>query len=1074
MKSNKSIIICALMVLMVLICANTVSAEDALNANLTSEANDIIASDSVDEVVASTEAGEALAADDSSEVLSESGDILYIDCNYEGETESGTADAPFKSITNAMEEVTGGETLYLKNGFYAIPGDKIGNIQNMDLTVVGESDGGVTLKAVPPNNNYNYMSAWGFVTIKGTGCLTLTNLTFLAIPQTINNCAGHIIQVYGEADCVMTNITIKDSGLSRTIYITSSGQVNITNLRLVNNTYSDTAYPIDLSGAGEVNIKDSVIDNNRYVKYVNEGAMADLIAVTKGRMNLDNVSICNNSITPNQNKGLFYVQGNLTMVNCKIKNNTVKRMSSTELLPLFCLYGTSSNRAYLNIQQSVISGNNALYLSKKQGGQSAIVNYCNINNNNFTKAYIFENYGTNNFDSNWWGDNEPPEQSVLEYSQAAPKVILNNWVVGDENYVYTLNDGSELEKVIPELPGLEPVGSSVVIDPIENVIEGNDVVITYSVENETAVSIVVKDSNGNEITDGVDTSVAGQVTVSNLDVGMYTIAITNAETGTIFGSSDSQTFRVLSNQNNVTLVATSRTVRVDQNATVNVVLNETAATGTVIINIDGVDYSAEVVDGAADITLPFMPAGKTTLDVFYTGDGLFNNATTTVTVNVNKYPITLKATAATVRVGNDVTVKVTLSKTDATGPVSITVNGNEFTATASAGKANVVLSGLPVGQYALDVNYEGDARYKACSGVVTFNVNKIPTTLKATAATVRVGNDVTVNVVISKTGATGPVSIVANGNEFTANATNGKASVILSGLPVGQYSLDVNYLGDENYKPCSGVVTFNVNKIPTTLKATARTVHVGEDVTVNVVLSKTDATGIVSIVANGEEFTAVAQNGKANIVISGLPTGQYSLDVNYLGYGNYKPCSGIVTFNVNKWKSTMEASACAVHVGENAIVNVQLDSDATGEAIITIDGVDYVGTVEDGVASIIIPNLPAGEYSLKVTYTGDDKYKSTTADVDFNVNKNYVRMKATARTVKVGNDVVVNVALSDDATGEVVINANGNNYTATVTDGTAVVVIPGLPVGQYALDVNYSGDDKYRSYTGKVTFNVNA
>ena len=141
---------------------------------------------------------------------------------------------------------------------------------------------------------------------------------------------------------------------------------------------------------------------------------------------------------------------------------------------------------------------------------------------------------------------------------------------------------------------------------------------------------------------------------------------------------------------------------------------------------------------------------------------------------------------------------------------------------------------------------------------------------------------------------------------------------------------------------------------------------------------------------------------------------------------------------------------------------------------INLNGAEYKSTVENGNAAIIIPILPVGQYDLNVSYSGDGKYKPYTGTVKFNVNRYYVRMKATARTVKVGNDVTVNVVLSEDALGDVFINVNGTNYTGTIENGTAVIVIPELHVGQYALDVNYSGDDKYRNYTGKVTFNVNA
>ncbi len=180
-----------------------------------------------------------------------------------------------------------------------------------------------------------------------------------------------------------------------------------------------------------------------------------------------------------------------------------------------------------------------------------------------------------------------------------------------------------------------------------------------------------------------------------------------------------------------------------------------------------------------------------------------------------------------------------------------------------------------------------------------------------------------------------------------------------------------------------------------------------------------------------------------------------------------------MTFNVNKQNSVLKPTARTVKVGADVTVNVEVSKDATGNVSIVIDGVSYYGIISNGVASIIIPDLPAGQYALNVQYSGDGKYKTRSATVTFNVNKNNVRMKATARTVKIGNDVRVNVALSSDASGNVSININGTDYVGVVEGGNAVIVLPNLPVNQYALDVAYSGDEKYKPYTSVVTFNVN-
>ena len=95
-KMNKNIFICALLVVMMLFCVSTVSAEDnALDNNL--------------------------ASSDAGDVISAEGDTIYVDSSSTSDDEQGTESSPYKTISSAVnsDKVTGGETIFIKNGNYS-------------------------------------------------------------------------------------------------------------------------------------------------------------------------------------------------------------------------------------------------------------------------------------------------------------------------------------------------------------------------------------------------------------------------------------------------------------------------------------------------------------------------------------------------------------------------------------------------------------------------------------------------------------------------------------------------------------------------------------------------------------------------------------------------------------------------------------------------------------------------------------------------------------------------------------------------------------------------------------------
>ena len=91
---------------------------------------------------------------------------------------------------------------------------------------------------------------------------------------------------------------------------------------------------------------------------------------------------------------------------------------------------------------------------------------------------------------------------------------------------------------------------------------------------------------------------------------------------------------------------------------------------------------------------------------------------------------------------------------DATGEVSVIVNGKTYTAPIKAGEASVIVPGLTETVTAA-VNYAGDSNYNNASTAVEIVVNPAPEpgkdnlTISASAEPITVGEDAIIKVVIT-------------------------------------------------------------------------------------------------------------------------------------------------------------------------------------------------------------------------------------------------------------------------------------------------------------------------------------
>jgi predicted outer membrane repeat protein len=498
------------------------------------------------------------------------------------------------------------------------------------------------------------------------------------------------------------------------------------------------------------------------------------------------------------------------------------------------------------------------------------------------------------------------------------------------------------------------------------------------------------------------------------------------------------------------------------------------AEGAVSVTVDGVDHYVPIEDGQAIITLSDLPADEYDVVYVFAGDEKYlptmGEGTFTVSAN-DTYDI--EAQSYPIEVGDYAVVEVTLPE-DATGEVTVTVDGETYTAPVKDGKATVIVPCLSAGNYTADVAYSGDDKYAPSNTTVDVEVYKVSDVpIDAEVDPVEVGEDAVVEVTLPED-ATGNVIVTVDGKEYTAPVEDGKATVSVPGLGAGDYVADVAYSGDDKYEPVSTTAPISVDKVSDVpIDAEVDPVEVGEDAVVEVTLPE-DATGTVTVTVDGKEYSAPVKDGKASVSVPGLGAGNYTADVAYSGDDKYEPVSTTAPISVDKVSDVpMDVSADPVEVGEDAVVEVTLPEDATGNVTVTVDGKEYTAPVENGKATVTVPELPAGEYVADVAYSGDDKYEPASTLAPVSVDKvSDAPINASAEPVDPGETATIEVTLPEDATGTVVADVDGKLYIANVENGTAVIEVPDLSSGNHTATVTYQGDDKYAPVNTTVTIEV--
>mgnify|MGYP002548321576 FL=1 len=562
-----------------------------------------------------------------------------------------------------------------------------------------------------------------------------------------------------------------------------------------------------------------------------------------------------------------------------------------------------------------------------------------------------------------------------------------------------------------------------------------------------------------------------------LEFGEHNITVTYNGNNNFNGTTVTKTFFVDKINTGIKLVVGN--INVDETAVINVTLTP-GINGTVKVVVNGQNYNVAIKNGIGTLEVKWLKAGKYDVSAYFTGQNYYKDSFASASFSVNKLNPVLSINASSINCGEDVIINVSSSVSSIEVELVIRLDNSNYYRYDSFyiyGQESRKISDLPAGSYLVQFIAPEDTKNNRAQTTVCFTVSKLASSVAIDVKDIVVGEDAVIGVSVPGI-VSGVVNVTVNDESYDVAIVDGKGTLTISNLVSGDYNISASYLGDDKYLSSNNSTKFTISKLASSVAVDVGDIVVGEDAVVNVVLPD-DANGNVTITVNGKNYVAVVKYGVASVTISDLAKGNYNVSVKYSGDNKYLPSENTTQFSVAKVSDyNVTVDIVDIIEGENATVTVVVPDDGTGEVIITIDGKEYKGSVDNGVAKVVIPDLKEGTYKVVTFYTGDNKYDSMIVNGTITVNKNTKTTLTMDDVVKYFKGAQNLTAKLVDAFGNPITNAtvyftvNGKVYAKTTDkNGTASMGI-GLVPNEYKVNAVFNGTKDYDKATANATVTV--
>ena len=673
-------------------------------------------------------------------------------------------------------------------------------------------------------------------------------------------------------------------------------------------------------------------------------------------------------------------------------------------------------------------------------------------------------------------------------------VFTDNEALGGTNAIYLYNEGTTLELSNNTITGdtvqiLVKSGIDIV-NPLNATFLGNQTVPAY-VGDIFILNATLTDDNGNFIYDAdlrfsVDGETIDEVLFDD-ETGLYTVGYYIGTAGPKVISTNYELDRLVKYTGILDVPKANITefgvLTIDalegENATIWITLigvNDQGLNSTVTVIVNNKEYAVPVENGEGNLTVEGLTHGQYPVVAMF-DDPSYNPAINSSVFFVKGKSV-LNITELTVAEYGDV-IEIAINLTDSQGKplTGIVVVDETITVLVENGIGTFVIDTQPdVGNYTFQAVYDGDNDY--FGDLAVFNVTVNTKVIDPSDIVVDIPN-------INEFGEAIPITITSpvdgiytvniNGTPVEVEVVNGVGNATITLDKPGIYNATVD-IADEGYSletittdDFEYLVTpeFNVEITGTYPEAE---------------ISITGPAGTYHIIIDGMEPVDITreESGLPTIEKIDMDAGNYTAFVSFDArdeyYGDYKE----INFTVNK--AALDIAEPEV-IGDKVVdaklnITFTLPADVDPSSVTAfMDGTpvpEFVINETTGVYTLPLDGFSVTGGHLFTVQVNDPNYEEDGAQVSFTIEKvkTDVTIKVDESEIGVMGSPIVNITVSNNATGYIVIDNDGTVSVVEITNGTYSYQITDLTAGDYYINVTFLENDKYLKSNATVEFNV--